>query len=259
MFDVIWTDPDRELVGEHRAKKEIAREQKRDKDTSDGSRSSFSTRGSSSSSDRAFGIFSSRGLRRAVAPLMSRPSSHSSTTLRSALTTQDLVPRDSVNEAADVSPGILSEAEAHPALSIKEHCQDGSKTKSSSRGMSSQRSSTAARVLNQLLTLEHIESVLLKWIDRPALSNLSPISTSFSESIESSISRVLGTSSLIPPRHEISTDYAKAKTDCQESLPEMPAEIPAHWTETPEAPSTPQPRISWFVVPPLACAQQDLR
>lgn len=28
MFDVIWTDPDRELVGEHRAKKEKKREQK---------------------------------------------------------------------------------------------------------------------------------------------------------------------------------------------------------------------------------------
>lgn len=28
MFDVIWTDPDRELVGEHRARKEKKREQK---------------------------------------------------------------------------------------------------------------------------------------------------------------------------------------------------------------------------------------
>jgi hypothetical protein len=28
MFDVIWVDPDRELVGEHRAKKEIKREMK---------------------------------------------------------------------------------------------------------------------------------------------------------------------------------------------------------------------------------------
>ena len=81
MFDVIWTDPDRELVGEHRAKKEIAREQKRAKERAEGSRSSLSTRVSSSSSERTFGLFGSLSLKKAVAPLKSRPSSNSSTLL----------------------------------------------------------------------------------------------------------------------------------------------------------------------------------
>lgn len=81
MFDVIWTDPDRELVGEHRAKKEVAREQKRAKERAEGSRSSLSTRVPSSSSERAFGLFGSLSLKKAVAPLKSRPSSNSSTLL----------------------------------------------------------------------------------------------------------------------------------------------------------------------------------
>ena len=84
MFDVIWTDPDRELVGEHRAKKEIAREQKRAKERAEGSRSSLSTRASSSSSERTFGFFGSMSLKKTVAPLKSRPSSNTSTLLAPA-------------------------------------------------------------------------------------------------------------------------------------------------------------------------------
>jgi hypothetical protein len=72
MFEIFWTDPDRELVGEHRAKKELAKEQKaREREGS--SRSSLSTRPSSSSSDKAFGLFGSRSLKEKV---RSKISSH---------------------------------------------------------------------------------------------------------------------------------------------------------------------------------------
>ncbi|KAH6994874.1 hypothetical protein EDB80DRAFT_652774 [Ilyonectria destructans] len=66
MFDVIWTDPDRELVGEHRAKKEKKREQQgkeKEKEKSISSRSSLSVRSSRSSTDSPFGFLRSRGLK----------------------------------------------------------------------------------------------------------------------------------------------------------------------------------------------------
>ncbi|KAF5673469.1 hypothetical protein FHETE_3383 [Fusarium heterosporum] len=57
MFDVIWTDPDRELVGEHRAKKEKKREQKnkekeRDQENSIIARSASATSTRSSTESR---------------------------------------------------------------------------------------------------------------------------------------------------------------------------------------------------------------
>lgn len=63
MFDVIWTDPNRELVGEHRAKKEKKRDQK-EKQKALASRSSLSTRSSRASVESPFGFLRARGLKR---------------------------------------------------------------------------------------------------------------------------------------------------------------------------------------------------
>lgn len=66
MFDVIWTDPNRELVGEHRAKKDRKKEQKQpSRDRSE--RNSLSTRSSLSSADSPFSFLRSKGLRQARA------------------------------------------------------------------------------------------------------------------------------------------------------------------------------------------------
>ncbi|KAI0834164.1 hypothetical protein F5Y06DRAFT_307112 [Hypoxylon sp. FL0890] len=58
MFDVLWTDPNRELVGERMKKKEqeAKKKEKEKKAKSESSRQSISTE-SSTSSDRGFGIF----------------------------------------------------------------------------------------------------------------------------------------------------------------------------------------------------------
>ncbi|RMJ14507.1 hypothetical protein BHE90_007453 [Fusarium euwallaceae] len=59
MFDVIWTDPNRELVGEHRARKEKKREQKqKQKESID--RRSQSVHSGRSSSDHPFGFLLGR-------------------------------------------------------------------------------------------------------------------------------------------------------------------------------------------------------
>ncbi|KAH9909859.1 hypothetical protein F4778DRAFT_21329 [Xylariomycetidae sp. FL2044] len=66
MFDVLWTDPNRELVGERIARKEMEAKDK-EKKKSENSRQSISTN-SSSSSDRAFGIFGSKNRRKTPTP-----------------------------------------------------------------------------------------------------------------------------------------------------------------------------------------------
>ncbi|KAI9155240.1 hypothetical protein HJFPF1_07821 [Paramyrothecium foliicola] len=62
MFDVIWTDPNRELVGEHRAKKDRKKEKKQ-ADRSE--RNSLSTRSSLSSADSPFSFFRPKAMRHA--------------------------------------------------------------------------------------------------------------------------------------------------------------------------------------------------
>ncbi|KAI1391337.1 uncharacterized protein F4822DRAFT_442341 [Hypoxylon trugodes] len=75
MFDVIWTDPNRELMGEKILRKEqearVKENEKRQR--SEGSRQSVSTEGSTSS-DRGFGIFSARSRRRTPTPSKSKDS-----------------------------------------------------------------------------------------------------------------------------------------------------------------------------------------
>jgi len=73
MFDVIWTDPDRELVGERRARKEEEKNRK-ERDGSHTGRNSLSTRSSSSSGEKPFGFSRSKSQKRAVTPLKATPS-----------------------------------------------------------------------------------------------------------------------------------------------------------------------------------------
>lgn len=69
MFDVIWTDPNRELMGERIIRKEQeARVKDREKkQRSDSGRRSAST-GSSASSERGFGLFANRSRRKTPTP-----------------------------------------------------------------------------------------------------------------------------------------------------------------------------------------------
>ncbi|KAI1205944.1 uncharacterized protein F4807DRAFT_470539 [Annulohypoxylon truncatum] len=69
MFDVLWTDPNRELMGERIIRKEQeARLKERDKkQKTENSRRSISTEGSNSS-DRGFGIFTVRSRRKTPTP-----------------------------------------------------------------------------------------------------------------------------------------------------------------------------------------------
>ncbi|KAK2058126.1 hypothetical protein LY76DRAFT_67978 [Colletotrichum caudatum] len=65
MWEVLWTDPDRESRKEHRERKAVEREYK---DKSRATRSSVSTRSSSSSDNKPFSFFGSKGLKRTLTP-----------------------------------------------------------------------------------------------------------------------------------------------------------------------------------------------
>lgn len=64
MWDVIWTDPDKELVGEHRARKE-RKETPQKEPKSQPRRRSASTASSRWSTDSPFAIFRNRGAKKA--------------------------------------------------------------------------------------------------------------------------------------------------------------------------------------------------
>ncbi|KAI0377453.1 hypothetical protein F5Y04DRAFT_291798 [Hypomontagnella monticulosa] len=84
MFDVIWTDPNRELMGDKILRKEQeakVREEKRLR--TETSRQSISTE-SSTSSNRSFGIFSARGRKKNRSPSKSKDSDISPTLLVSS-------------------------------------------------------------------------------------------------------------------------------------------------------------------------------
>ncbi|PKS11648.1 hypothetical protein jhhlp_001799 [Lomentospora prolificans] len=211
MFDVIWTDPDRELVGERRAKKEIAREQQRAKEKLEGSRSSLSsTRGSSSSGEKQLGFFfGSSSLRKGADSLKAKqpstPSSNRAPTADDAnrppspqwnLNTVPSMPalRPSSNHSSDdgfsrSDPVFDQESMSYP---------------SSSRGVA--------------------DSVISKWTDQTGVTTPSISATSVAESIKSSKSSIiqtLGPSSFITVSTEITVSPRTSETDISQLISEI--------------------------------------
>src|SRR5690606_31829144 len=96
--DVSWTDPDRELVGEHRAKKRLAREkqqaEKQQVEEQGGTAKPIRTAGyvSASSTERTFAFLGSKSLRKVLAPLKPRPSSSASPVLAQPKASQQPCP-----------------------------------------------------------------------------------------------------------------------------------------------------------------------
>ncbi|KAK8035026.1 hypothetical protein PG993_010021 [Apiospora rasikravindrae] len=75
MFDVLWTDPNRELVGERKIRKELeAQSREKEKKKAEINRNSTSA-SSTASSERSFGLFSSKS--RKKAPATSKPATQS--------------------------------------------------------------------------------------------------------------------------------------------------------------------------------------
>ncbi|KAK8046151.1 hypothetical protein PG996_014215 [Apiospora saccharicola] len=68
MFDVLWTDPNRELVGERKIRKELEAQNKEKEKKKAGVNRQSTSASSSSSSERSFGLFSGKARRKAPTP-----------------------------------------------------------------------------------------------------------------------------------------------------------------------------------------------
>lgn len=68
MFDVLWTDPNRELVGERKIRKELEAQNKEKEKKQAGVNRQSTSASSSSSSERSFGLFSGKARKKASTP-----------------------------------------------------------------------------------------------------------------------------------------------------------------------------------------------
>ncbi|KDN70244.1 hypothetical protein CSUB01_03474 [Colletotrichum sublineola] len=161
MWEVVWTDPDRESRKEHRERKAVEREYK---DKSRATRSSMSTRSSSSSDNKPFSFFGSKGLKRTLTPSsvkspmksMPKPPSIDSTyrgSLLSAISEPPPLPEDRPDSRATAVD--RTDPPEHSAESLQ------SSPISSNRGF--------------------IDSVFSKWTDTSLAVPASPCDTSMSE------------------------------------------------------------------------------
>ncbi|GKT66699.1 hypothetical protein ColTof4_04189 [Colletotrichum tofieldiae] len=162
MWEVVWTDPDRESRKEHRERKAVERERK---DKSRTTRSSMSTRSSSSSDNKPFSFFGSKGLKRTLTP------SSTKAPMTPALKTPsiDSTYRGSLLSAVSEPPPLPTELPCSPATAVDrtylpEHFAESLQSSpiSSNRGF--------------------IDSVFSKWTDTSLAVPTSPCNTSVAES-----------------------------------------------------------------------------
>lgn len=116
MWDVIWTDPDRKLVKEHRAKKEERRILASSRNDSNSRRNSRLTTTSTSSSEGPFGLFRSRCSNKPVVERFARRPSPSTPGTTSPSLFSSLSPFSQVFESKSRrSSGLMTTAPPSPA------------------------------------------------------------------------------------------------------------------------------------------------
>lgn len=215
MFDVLWTDPDRELVGERRQRKQKEKEEKEKVQVEgvgrEGTADRHTSRGSESLSQRFFG---SKTLGKAVAPLKSRPSSKPS-----SLLTQSNTKRDS--DASQPLSDTLGTSQKLPERAPARHSQNEHLSFPSSRGTLT---GQAKAMYVGLLTLDWIDSAGSKWTDRTVPTNLSPSGASFAESARASGSQTRGQTLLIPQAKDVTARSRAPEVDIFRSIRDISAQ-----------------------------------
>ncbi|KAI0021865.1 hypothetical protein F4780DRAFT_778140 [Xylariomycetidae sp. FL0641] len=226
MFDVVWTDHNRELVGERILRKELEAKEK-DKRKLESGRQSVSTT-SSSSSERGFGLFASRSKRKTPTPAKGRGvglttgqverddfrgSRNSSYGVRSLLSVQD---------EADVTPKPIE----GPFLALQFPEPPGESV-----------SSPSSR-----------DSMLSKWTQQSAATTGILAGTSTRDSIATSKSenliQTLGPSSFITKNTEVTISARTSETDIDQLISEISISSDRIKAETPPLPDMPESLLS---------------
>ncbi|OLN97624.1 hypothetical protein CCHL11_01187 [Colletotrichum chlorophyti] len=182
MWEVVWTDPDRESRKEHRDRKAVERERK---EKTHAPRSSMSTRSSSSSDNKPFSFFGSRSLKRTLTPTTSK---HTMTPALKAPSI-DSTYRGSLLSAASEPPPPSELPACIPLTAVDRiYLPDFAESSQSSPSSSNR------------------DSIFSKWTDNSAAGPSSPCNTSVAESMAAKSShyvQTLGPTSFITKSTEV--------------------------------------------------------
>ncbi|KAH6669146.1 hypothetical protein F5X68DRAFT_176159 [Plectosphaerella plurivora] len=200
MWEVVWTDPNKESVKEHRERKAMQKEQREQRERTRPQQRSTSNRSSASSDNKSFGIFGPKGLKRSTvskASSTTSPTPTSPTTL-AVSTSSEHKPRrvshlSTTTSVASVS-GRLSEVSTNAV-------QPSSVITAPDQFIDSFQNSPGSS------NREPVDSVFSKWAEGSGLSYApsSPCNTSMTEkTTKSSLCvQTLGPSSFITKDTEV--------------------------------------------------------
>ncbi|KAK7935136.1 hypothetical protein PG985_000631 [Apiospora marii] len=199
MFDVLWTDPNRELVGERKIRKELEAQTKEKEKKKAGVKRQSTSASSSSSSERSFGLFS--GKTRKKAPT---PSKQASPNLSAPQTPTD-EPRS--QRVSGYGVKALLSHEDDSAVTVK--------PASSSNGTRD----SIPEALDGSLSLSSRESVNSKWTQPSFVTSTTLSAASQRDSMSTAsehLIQTLGPSSFVTKSTEISVSSRSSNHDaCQ--------------------------------------------
>ncbi|KAI1771834.1 hypothetical protein F4818DRAFT_454338 [Hypoxylon cercidicola] len=224
MFDVIWTDPNRELMGERIVRKEQeARVKEREKKQRSGSGRRSASTESSASSERGFGLFANRSRRKTPTP--SKP--NDPTTLPALLTS---------------SSSKASRTSAYGVRSLLLHHQDDSEAtvKHAEGAHHPVQHQEAAEVSS----LSSPDSTLSKWTQPSAVSNGTSAGASVNDPATTPkpehLIQTLGPSSFITRTTEVTYSTQDPDTDIEHLISEVHISVDQNKPQTPPLPEVPE-------------------
>ncbi|KAI5867159.1 hypothetical protein GGS23DRAFT_547101 [Durotheca rogersii] len=193
MFDVLWTDPNRELMGEKIIRKEQEAKEREKRQKSDRNRQSFSTE-STTSSDRSFRFFGSRSRRKAQTPPQAEDKGAPASPSASL-----------ADHAAKVSR--TSGYHARPVLHHRDSSRDTTKP-----AQPSHPSLQLPEINDGSSSLSSPDSTLSKWTQQTTATNNTGIESSGTPKPENLV-QTLGPSSFVTRRTDVISSTRDPETD----------------------------------------------
>ncbi|KAK8136942.1 hypothetical protein PG984_004882 [Apiospora sp. TS-2023a] len=226
MFDVLWTDPNRELVGERKIRKELEAQNKENEKKKAGVNRQSTSASSSSSSERSFGLFSGKARRKTPTP-----SKQASPSLSAPQTPTD-EPRS--QRVSGYGVKALLSHEDDSAVTVKPTSSSDATRDSLPEALDGSLS---------LSSRELLESVNSKWT-QPSLvtsTTLSAASQRDSMSTKSEhLIQTLGPSSFVTKSTEISVSSRNSNPDVGQLVSEVQISSDRVKAETPPLPEVPE-------------------
>ncbi|KAK8058699.1 hypothetical protein PG994_009147 [Apiospora phragmitis] len=236
MFDVLWTDPNRELVGERRVRKELEAQNREKEQKKTGINRNSTSTSNSSSSERSFGLFSSKNRKKAST------SSKPATQRFSAPHTPADEPRSQRTSGYGVK-ALLSHEDVS-AVTVKPVSSSNVTHESIPQAFD------ASLSLSSRGTLESVNS---KWT-QPSLmtsTTLSAASQRDSMSTKSEhLIQALGPSSFITKSTDITVSLRNSNPEVGQLVPEVQISSDGVKAETPPLPEVPEEGSCPYLLPP---------